>query len=94
MIKWIDANDLLSYIDSLKNSGLGKHKALEYISKYISNISSTFNIETILEIQNNCLNTVESIATMDDTESFKTLGYMCGVNELTNEIIKFITDEN
>ena len=71
---------------------MGKHKTLEYISKYISNMSN--NIESILEIQNNCLNTVESIATMDDTESFKTLGYMCGVNEMTNEIIKIITNEN
>ena len=56
MSKWIDADDLLSYIDRLKNSGIGKHKSLEYITKYICNMSN--NIETLLEIQNNCLNTV------------------------------------
>ena len=91
MTKWIDADDLLSFIDRLKNSGMGKHKSLEFITKYICNISNRINIETILlEIQNNCLNNVESIATMDDTESFKTLGYMCGINEMTNEIINFL----
>ena len=91
MIRLIDTDELLSYIDSLKNRGLGKHKSLEFITKYICNISNRNNIETILlEIQNNCLNTVESIATMDDTESFKTLGYMCGVNEMTNETINFL----
>ena len=92
MKTFIDTNELLLYIDRLKNSGMGKHKTLEYITKYISNMSN--NIETLLEIQNNCLNTVESIATMDDTESFKTLGYMCGVNEMTNEIIKFLQAKN
>ena len=91
-MRLIDAEKLLSYIDRVKNSGMGKHKSLEYITKYISNMSN--NTKSILEIQNNCLNTVESIATMDDTESFKTLGYMCGVNEMTNEIIKIITNEN
>ena len=92
MIRFIDINELLLYIDNLKNSGMGKQKTLEYITRYISNMSN--NIETLLEIQNNCLNTVESIATMDDTESFKTLGYMCGVNEMTNEIIKFLQTKN
>ena len=91
-MRLIDADNLLSYIDRVKNSGMGKHKTLEYIIKYISNMSN--NIESILEIQNNCLNTVESIATMDDTESFKTLGYMCGVNEMTNEIIKILQAKN
>ena len=34
-MKLIDADDVIAYIDTLSNSGLGKKKALEYLKKYI-----------------------------------------------------------
>ena len=102
MSRLIDGDELRSYIDRVKNSGLGKQKTIEYITKYISNMPTAFDVEKlkmknmkedVLRIEHSCLNTIESIATMDDTESFKTFGYMCGVNEMANEIIKFISEE-
>ena len=102
MSRLINADELLSYIDRVKNSGLGKQKTLEYLTKYINKQSTEIDVEKlkmknmkedVLRIEHSCLNTIESIATMDDTESFKTLGYMCGVNEMANEIIKLIDEE-
>ena len=101
-MRLIDADELLSYVDRVKNSGLGKQKTLEYLTKYINKQSTEIDVEKlkmknmkedVLRIEHSCLNTIESIATMDDTESFKTFGYMCGVNEMANEIIKFINEE-
>ena len=103
MSRLINADELLSYIDRVKNSGLGKQKTLEYLTKYINKQSTEIDVEKlkmknmkedVLRIEHSCLNTIESIATMDDTESFKTLGYMCGVNEMADEIIKFIDEED
>ena len=34
----VDRQLVLSYIDRVTNSGLGKHKALEYIRKYVENM--------------------------------------------------------
>ena len=102
MSKWVDVDEILSYLNRLSNSGLGKQKTLEYLTKYINKQSTEIDVEKlkmknikedILRIEHSCLNTVESIATMDDTESFKTLGYMCGVNEMADEIIKLIDVE-
>ena len=102
MSKWVDVDEILSYLNRLSNSGLGKQKTLEYLTKYINKQSTEIDVEKlkmknikedILRIEHSCLNTVESIATMDDTESFKTLGYMCGVNEMADEIIKLIDEE-
>ena len=102
MSKWVDADEILSYLNRLSNSGLGKQKTLEYLTKYINKQSTEIDVEKlkmknmkedVLRIEHSCLNTIESIATMDDTESFKTFGYMCGVNEMANEIIKFINEE-
>ena len=102
-MRLIEADELLSYVDRVKNSGLGKQKTIEYITKYINKQSNEIDVEKlkmknikedILRIEHSCLNTVESIATMDDTESFKTLGYMCGVNEMADEIIKFLQTKN
>ena len=102
MSRLIEADELLSYVDRVKNSGLGKQKTIEYITKYINKQSTETDVEKlkmknmkedVLRIEHSCLNTIESIATMDDTESFKTFGYMCGVNEMANEIIKFINEE-
>ena len=102
MTKWIDVDELLSYIDRVKNSGLGKQKTLEYLTKYINKQSTEIDVEKIkmknmkedvLRIEHSLLSTIESIATMDDAETFKTLGYMCGVNEMADEIIKFISEE-
>ena len=101
-MKLINADELLSYIDRVKNSGLGKQKTLEYLTKYINKQVTEIDIEklkmknmkqNILEIEHKCLDTIEYIVNMDDTESFKTLGYMCGVNEMANEIIKFMDEE-
>lgn len=102
MSKWVDVDELLSYLNRLSNSGLGKQKTLEYLTKYINKQSTEIDVEKlkmknikedVLRIEHSCLNTIESIATMDDTESFKTFGYMSGVNEMANEIIKFISEE-
>ena len=102
MSRLIYADELLSYIDRVKNSELGKQKTLEYLTKYINKQSTEIDVEKlkmknmkedVLQIEHSCLNTIESIATMDDIESFKTLGYMCGVNEMADEIIKFISEE-
>ena len=102
MNKLIYADELLSYIDRLSNSGLGKQKSLEYLTKYINKQVTENDVEKlkmknikedILRIEHKCLDTIEYIVNMDDTESFKTLGYMCGVNEMANEIIKLINEE-
>ena len=102
MSRLIEADELLSYVDRVKNSGLGKQKTIEYITKYINKQSTETDVEKlkmknmkedVLRIEHSCLNTIESIVTMDDAETFKTLGYMCGVNEMANEIIKFINEE-
>ena len=102
MSRLIDGDELLSYIDRVKNSGLGKQKTLEYLTKYINKQSTEIDVEKlkmknmkedVLQIEHSFLNTIESIATMDDAETFKTLGYMCGVNEMADEIIKLIDEE-
>ena len=102
MNRLINADEILRYLNRLSNSGLGKQKTLEYLTKYINKQSTEIDVEKlkmknmkedVLRIEHSCLNTIESIATMDDTESFKTFGYMCGVNEMANEIIKFINEE-
>lgn len=51
------------------------------------------NKADVMRIEHRLLSTIDGIATMDDTESFKTFGYMSGVNEMANEIIKFISEE-
>ena len=102
MSRLIDADELLSYVDRVKNCGLGKQKSLEYLTKYINKQSTEIDVEKlkmknmkedVLRIEHSCLNTIESITTMDDAETFKTLGYMCGVNEMADEIIKLIDKE-
>ena len=102
MNKLINADELLSYVDRVKNSGLGKQKSLEYLTKYINKQVTENDVEklkmknmkqNILEIENRCLDTIEYIVNMDDVESFKTFGYMCGIIEMANEIIKFINEE-
>ena len=102
MSRLVDADELLSYIDRVKNSGIGKQKTLEYLTKYINKQSTEIDVEKlkmknmkedVLRIEHSFLSTIESIATMDDAETFKTLGYMCGVNEMADEIIKFIDEE-
>ena len=49
MSRLIDADKLLSYVDRVKNSGLGKQKSLEYITKYISNMPTAFNVDKVVE---------------------------------------------
>lgn len=48
-MKLINADELLSYIDRVKNSGLGKQKTIEYITKYINNISTAFDVGKVVE---------------------------------------------
>ena len=102
MTRLVNADEILRYLNRISNSGLGKQKTLEYLTKYINNKSSEIDIENlkmknmkqhILEIENRCLDTIEYIVNMDDVESFKTFGYMCGIIEMANEIIKFINEE-
>ena len=49
--------------------------------------------EDVLRIEHRLLSVIDGVTTMDDTESFKTFGYMSGVNEIENEIIEFISEE-
>ena len=51
------------------------------------------NKADVMRIEHRLLSVIDGVVTMDDTESFKTLGYMSGVNEMANEIIKFISEE-
>ena len=48
MGRLIDADKLLSYIDRVKNSGLGKQKTIEYITKYISNMPTAFDVDKVV----------------------------------------------
>ena len=48
MIRLIDADELLSYIDRVKNSGLGKQKSIEYITKYISNMPTAYDFDKVV----------------------------------------------
>ena len=102
MSKWVDVDEILSYLNRLSNSGLGKQKTLEYLTKYINKQSTEIDVEKlkmknmkedVLQIEHSLLSTIENIATMDDAESFKTLGCICGVNEMADEIIKLIDEE-
>ena len=51
------------------------------------------NKADVLRIEHRLLSTIDGVATMDNIESFKTLGYMSGVNEMAIEIINFISEE-
>lgn len=51
------------------------------------------NKADVMRIEHRLLSVIDGVTTMDDTESFKTFGYMSGVNEMANEIIKFISEE-
>ena len=102
MTRLVSADEILRYLNRLSNSGLGKQKTLEYLTKYINKQSTEIDVEKlkmknmkedVLQIEHSLLNPIESIATMDDAETFKTLGYMCGVNEMADEIIKLIDEE-
>lgn len=48
-MRLINADELLSYIDRVKNSGLGKQKTIEYITKYINNMSTAFDVDKVVE---------------------------------------------
>lgn len=47
-MKLIDGDELLSYIDRVKNSGLGKQKTIEYITKYISNMPTAYDFDKVV----------------------------------------------
>ena len=48
MSRLIDGDELLSYIDRVKNSGLGKQKTIEYITKYISNMPTAYDFDKVV----------------------------------------------
>lgn len=48
-MRLIDADELLSYVDRVKNCGLGKKKSLEYITKYINNMPTAFDVDKVIE---------------------------------------------
>ena len=47
-MRLIDVDELLSYIDRIKNSGLGKQKTIEYITKYISNMPTAYDFDKVV----------------------------------------------
>ena len=48
MSRLIDADKLLSYVDRVKNCGLGKKKTIEYITKYINNMLTEFDVDKVV----------------------------------------------
>ena len=48
-MRLVDADELLSYIDRVNNCGLGKKKSIEYINKYISNMTTAFDVDKIVK---------------------------------------------
>ena len=48
MSRLIDADKLLSYVDRVKNCGLGKQKTIEYITKYISNMPTAYDFDKVV----------------------------------------------
>ena len=49
MGRLIDVDEALSYIARIENSGLGKNKSLEYISKYIENQPTAYDPNKVVE---------------------------------------------
>ena len=47
-MRLIDADKLLSYVDRVKNCGLGKKKTIEYITKYINNMLTEFDVDKVV----------------------------------------------
>ena len=47
-MRLIDVDELLSYIARVKNSGLGKQKTIEYITKYISNMPTAYDFDKVV----------------------------------------------
>ena len=47
-MRLIDVDELLSYVDRVKNSGLGKQKTIEYITKYISNMPTAYDFDKVV----------------------------------------------
>ena len=47
-MRLINADELLSYVDRVKNSGLGKQKTIEYITKYISNMPTAYDFDKVV----------------------------------------------
>ena len=48
MSKCIDADEILRYLNRLSNSGLGKQKTIEYITKYISDMPIAFDVDKVV----------------------------------------------
>ena len=48
MNKWVDADEILRYLNRLSNSGLGKQKTIEYITKYISNMPTAYDFDKVV----------------------------------------------
>lgn len=49
--------------------------------------------EDVLQIEHFLLSALDGVGTMDDTESFKAFGFMSGVSQMANQIIKFMDNE-
>lgn len=47
-MRLVDADELLSYVDRVKNCGLGKKKSIEYITKYISNMPTAYDFDKVI----------------------------------------------
>lgn len=47
-MRLVDADELLSYVDRVKNCGLGKKKTIEYITKYINNMPTAFDVDKVV----------------------------------------------
>lgn len=49
MKKIVEAEPILSYIEHLKNCGLGKSRSLNYLTKYIECMKSAYDVDRVLE---------------------------------------------
>lgn len=48
-MRLIDADSLLLYVDRVNNCGLGKKKSIEYITKYINNMPTAYDIDSVVK---------------------------------------------
>ena len=91
MTRLVSADEILRYLNRLSNSGLGKQKTLEYLTKYINKQSTEIDVDKL-----KMKNMKEDVLRIEHyllSLSFKTFGYIRGVNEMADEIIKLIDEE-
>lgn len=77
MIEAINKKDVLTYIDRVEHSGMGKTKSIEYIKKYISNSTAVLveeeAFEPIVHVELDLLPGLYSVQVNEDSS------FSCGI---------------